>query len=560
MSEQEFQPELNDELLSAYLDDELSAEERAAVEARLANDADAQQLLHQLRAVSESVQRLPLEGVGRDLSGDILRRVAAAKSGEDVAAADAATPVRNVSEIRIFGSRRSWFWASLAVAAGLMIMVLHLGDEKGRKLGSIAERARNGSVGRELEVQKVAPDTVANAPLPDPSAGDSTKTAKLEAPAPSAAPSGQMVGDGRAAGAPSATAFGGGAPSSTSSSGVSVDQPHDNLQHEESQLAAGNAARAPTNLTLDVGGGPKADAGKIAEALPPSSPRPMVANRSAAAAVPPAASGDFAAAKEAKPTESLVVIRVVAKPEAFRSGAFDKTLADHQVEFEASEEGEKFVDEVRQKVVNAGSDAQVVAEKDGRADRVIVEAPEETVAACLAAIERDKANFVSVKIGEPTEAGLKVVDNEVTKQLGAELAQSDQRDWPTKEKNQSQDRFYASDEVNKDALRNKPELGRESAARKPTAPEPSGERLRRVTSRGRALRLLSEDSDKNEPNEAKPRGGGIGGGGVATRRVRADAGFDLKKSTSGRADDVRVLFIVSPEVEPAAAPVDKPTK
>ena len=81
MSEQEFQPELNDELLSAYLDDELSAEERAAVEARLANDADAQQLLHQLRAVSESVQRLPLEGVGRDLSGDILRRVAAAKSG-----------------------------------------------------------------------------------------------------------------------------------------------------------------------------------------------------------------------------------------------------------------------------------------------------------------------------------------------------------------------------------------------------------------------------------------------------------------------------------------------
>ena len=303
MSEQEFQPELNDELLSAYLDDELSAEERAAVEARLANDADAQQLLHQLRAVSESVQRLPLEGVGRDLSGEILRRVAAAKSGEGVAAADAATPVRNVPEIRIFGSRRSWFWASLAVAAGLMIMALHLGDEKGRKLGVIAERDRKGNVDRELEVPKVAPGTVANAPMPEPSAGDSTKTAKLEAPAPSAAPSGQLAVDGRAAGTPGATAFGGGSPSSTSSSGVSADKLHDNLQHEESQLAAGSAARAPANMTLGVGGESKTDAGKVAESLPPSSPRPMVANRSTAAAVPSAASGDFAAAKEPKSTE-----------------------------------------------------------------------------------------------------------------------------------------------------------------------------------------------------------------------------------------------------------------
>ena len=312
-------------------------------------------------------------------------------------------------------------------------------------------------------------------------------------------------------------------------------------------------------MTLGVGGESKTDAGKVAESLPPSSPRPMVANRSTAAAVPSAASGDFAAAKEPKPTESLVVIRVVAKSEAFRSRAFDKTLADHQVEFEASEGGEKFVDEVGQKVSQRSEwHAQVVAEKDDRADRVIVEAPEETVAACLAAIKQDKANYVSVQIGEPADAASKVADNELAKQLGAELAQADQRDSPTKETSQSQDRFYASDEVNKDALRDKTELGRESVARKSTTPEPSGERLRRATSGGRALRLLSEDSDKNGPNEAKPRGGG---GGMATRRVRADAGFDLKKSAGERANDVQVLFIVSPEVKPAAvAPTEESTK
>src|SRR4051812_2836900 len=122
MSEREFQPELDDELLSAYLDDELSAEERAAVEARLANDPEAQQLLHQLRSVSQSVQMLPLESVGRDLSADILRRIEAKKRGDGGAGGDSSAAIGNVTpRVTVFGSRRSWIWATLAVAAGLMI-------------------------------------------------------------------------------------------------------------------------------------------------------------------------------------------------------------------------------------------------------------------------------------------------------------------------------------------------------------------------------------------------------------------------------------------------------
>ena len=59
MSDREQNYELDDERLSAYLDDELSAEERAAIEARLADDPAAKRLLHELQSVSQAVQALP---------------------------------------------------------------------------------------------------------------------------------------------------------------------------------------------------------------------------------------------------------------------------------------------------------------------------------------------------------------------------------------------------------------------------------------------------------------------------------------------------------------------
>ena len=71
-------PEIDDELLSAYLDDELSPEERARVDARLAADPAAMQLLEQLCAASQAMKSLPRESVGRDLRESILRRAEAA--------------------------------------------------------------------------------------------------------------------------------------------------------------------------------------------------------------------------------------------------------------------------------------------------------------------------------------------------------------------------------------------------------------------------------------------------------------------------------------------------
>src|SRR5262245_41206159 len=137
MSNGDLQPEPTDELLSAYLDGELTPEERAAVEARLASDPEAEHLLHQLRSVSQSVQRLQIEPVGRDLRDEILRRIEATKP--TVAATSTTTPAATPKKTAHFQSRRPWVWASLAVAAGLLIMVLQRGTEQNKSLPDIAQ-------------------------------------------------------------------------------------------------------------------------------------------------------------------------------------------------------------------------------------------------------------------------------------------------------------------------------------------------------------------------------------------------------------------------------------
>src|SRR3954469_10969513 len=125
--------ELDDELISAYLDDELSGEERAVVERRLAADPAAQRLLHELRLVSQSVQGMPQENMGRDLSATIVGLIEQERKPTPVPA-DGSRLGGKLPKLPIFGSARAWIWASLALAAGLLIMVVERGDEQGNRL------------------------------------------------------------------------------------------------------------------------------------------------------------------------------------------------------------------------------------------------------------------------------------------------------------------------------------------------------------------------------------------------------------------------------------------
>lgn len=87
-------PRVDDELLSAYLDDEVSPVERALVEAAVSDDPAVRDALEQLRAA-------------RELSRSGLERPAPDPS-ESISIALAARPATQVAEVRSITSARSW--------------------------------------------------------------------------------------------------------------------------------------------------------------------------------------------------------------------------------------------------------------------------------------------------------------------------------------------------------------------------------------------------------------------------------------------------------------------
>lgn len=114
----------DDELLSAYLDDELADVQRSEVEAWLAEDASARQLLEELRSVHATLEGLPRLKLGEDLSARVLqmaeRRMLTGVSAEDE---DGAGPTPPPTSLKRFLNRRGLAWAGLAIAVALLIMV-----------------------------------------------------------------------------------------------------------------------------------------------------------------------------------------------------------------------------------------------------------------------------------------------------------------------------------------------------------------------------------------------------------------------------------------------------
>jgi anti-sigma factor RsiW len=113
----------DDELLSAYVDGELSAEEKAEVEQRLADDPAARRLVEQLRTVSAGVRALPPRQLGEDLSAAVLR-LAERRMLTDVPQQDLPRPIQpNWSETfrRRFLTTRALLWTGAIVAAALLL-------------------------------------------------------------------------------------------------------------------------------------------------------------------------------------------------------------------------------------------------------------------------------------------------------------------------------------------------------------------------------------------------------------------------------------------------------
>jgi hypothetical protein len=112
------------ELLSAYLDGELTAAEQADVERLLAANPAARQLLDELRALSTALQSLPQQKLGEDLSAQVLRvaerRMLTAGEPDDALAKS--EPFSRMI-FRRFLNRRALVWTGIAAAVAIMIAI-----------------------------------------------------------------------------------------------------------------------------------------------------------------------------------------------------------------------------------------------------------------------------------------------------------------------------------------------------------------------------------------------------------------------------------------------------
>jgi putative zinc finger protein len=121
--------EPREELISAYLDDELSADERAQVEKWLAESAEYRQLYEDLRAVRVSMQSLPRHKLDRDLGPAVLRRaersVLSGAQRPAIAAAVKPTPAELARQWWARGGKRRMLWPAAAIAAALLIAMFN---------------------------------------------------------------------------------------------------------------------------------------------------------------------------------------------------------------------------------------------------------------------------------------------------------------------------------------------------------------------------------------------------------------------------------------------------
>lgn len=112
--------ELSDTLLSAYLDGELTGEERAAVEARLRESAEHRQALAELQQLRESFQAMPRYELGDDFADRVVDAALAAAAQQSTANEPARVPLApsTVPADRTPASRTPrWLYAVGAIAA-----------------------------------------------------------------------------------------------------------------------------------------------------------------------------------------------------------------------------------------------------------------------------------------------------------------------------------------------------------------------------------------------------------------------------------------------------------
>ncbi|MFV2067123.1 MAG: zf-HC2 domain-containing protein, partial [Pirellulales bacterium] len=145
-----------DNILSAYLDGELSEQERHEVERRLAGDPAARRLLDEFRTIRAALQGIPRQSLGPSFRDRVLERVEDAV-GHPADQGTQRLPVPQTRERRLPIGRlwRAIVWPAMAVAVAVLVMVFH--SEPGGPRGQLAQRPDQVARGR-VEPDKMASD------------------------------------------------------------------------------------------------------------------------------------------------------------------------------------------------------------------------------------------------------------------------------------------------------------------------------------------------------------------------------------------------------------------
>lgn len=511
------QHEFDDELLSAYLDDELSAEERALVESRLAADPAARQALEQLRNVSQTVRGLPQEVVGRDLRESILRRAEAAKHGAKSSASVSATaevdgsngaPARlgdPIPKLTIGRTTRGWVWASLAVAAALLMMFFQSDGERGAALPEIAQQNSKPADDGEKLARGAAEFRGGNEPVsPDAAPG-------LSAPSVSE-PVARDLAEGLAASAP-----------------------------------------APAAESSGVGGEPAVDS--LSESV-----ESEVSDESAAAVL-----GASTAPAQPIEEDEVVVVHVLAKRSALESKAFDQLLAsngivvdpeDRELETSADLADRKQPQATSGRV--AGQIEEQPAADDAEVDMVLVEAPPTTILSCMSDLNQDSSNYLGVSVDDSaTTDEVSALAAPFTKKLATDLGKYSRGVVPQRFKDS-----FARDKASYYGFEANGENAREGRAFGGGVGGASGikQEARHLLARdserdrGWARRVTPQGTVSRDGRERSARGEAIAGVEPMSEASKQRAMLRELK-TSGDGGRLQVLFVLRPgdESAPSAA-------
>ena len=566
MSDREQNYELDDERLSAYLDDELSAEERAAIEARLAADPAAKRLLHELQSVSQAVQALPQEAVGRDLSGSVVRRAIEAKQSMGIAGSakadapdDRPSPLGNaMPKITIFGSPRAWFWASLAVAAGLMIMIFQSGNERAKKLPQLAQHDRRiAASGQSGKPARRALSEPARPAAPEAAPPDSVVADDL------------VVEELRSA----QTAPGASQP---------MGQLRDLAKHDaaaNSPLAAPSPAAQDSPVEPHEKRPPSVAGSAVGKAQIDGLAEQRTMDRASGDRQTPSISGGGQKSPPAGQRNPLVVVHVLAKREALQHNTFDRLLASHGIAIESQPpQGQTLAFGLGRfntsgpKEPAVGRDSTALAWEQS-ADMILVDAPAQTIESCLAGLNQNSNDYLGIEVDEGPAPRDGANENAATaKKLANDLTRYDRGVIPQRQKDSvNRNEYYYHldlpiERPSAGSSRNRP-AGDMSSVRQETkgakAAASADHKMQQVENGGRALRLQSSNADKFQAGEQAVRSGGFGFGGQAADESlkKATSEQKLRVATKSETDYLRVLFVLTPEdTPPSGAPPENRAK